>query len=172
MDPSGLKVLHDFDNAYPSGRWALKQGLSLVLYALSRWLPFLKPLSEDMYEENYRNTFTLLALDQLAGVKGIFGINDRVAAQFPNLRKDLESLGASTIRHWHAGVENPHWEPELNVPRSQWWFDQEYADAKRRPDANEWIVFHCDYPHLLPAYIRCLHELVFGKGSEEKANAQ
>ena len=162
-EPSRLKILHDFDNAYPSGRWALKRGLNLIMYALSRWLPFLKRLSMGIYMENYRNALTLLALNDLAGVRGVFGINDRVAAEFPNLRKDLDYLGASTVRHWHAGKDDPHWDPELNISRSQWWFDQEYAAGKRTPSADEWIVFHCDYPHLLPTYIRCLHELIFGR---------
>jgi hypothetical protein len=168
-DPSELKVLHDFDNAYPSGNWALKRGMRLILYAASRRLPFLKRFCRDIYNENYDNAFTLLALNDIAGVEGLFGINDRVAATFPNLRKELDSLGARTIRHWHAGLNNPHWEPELNIARSQWWFDQEYAAGKRTPSAGEWILFHCDYPQLLPAYIRCLHELLFGQARKKHA---
>jgi len=165
-NPFELKVLHDFDNAYPSGRWAFKKGFHLLLYAASRRLPFLKKYCADVYRENYDNAFTLLALNDLVGVRGIFGINDRVSAEFPNLRAELESLGGHTIRHWHAGLDNPHWDPELNISRQQWWFDQEYAAGKRRPSASEWILFHCDYPQLLPAYIKCLHELVFGSKTE------
>jgi hypothetical protein len=161
-NPSQLKILHDFDNAYPSGRWALKRGFRLLLYAFSRRLPFLKRYCGDIYQENYDNAFTLLALNDLVGVRGLFGINDRVAEQFPNLRTKLESLGARTLRHWHAGLDNPHWDPELRISREQWWFDQEYAAGKRTPTPDEWILFHCDYPQLLPSYINCLHELIFG----------
>lgn len=170
VNPSELKILHDFDNAYPSGRWAFKRGLRFILYALSRRLPFLKRFCADIYGENYDNAFTLLALNDLVGVKALFGINDRVAAEFPNLRGELESLGARTIRHWHAGIDNPHWDPELDISRSRWWFDQEYAAGKRTPSTGEWILFHCDYPHLLPAYIRCLHELIFGHEPETGRN--
>jgi hypothetical protein len=166
INPFELKILHDFDNAYPSGRWALKRGLRLVLYAFSRFLPFLKHFCSDIYRENYDNAFTLLALNDLVGVEGLFGINDRVAAEFLNLRKELGSLGARTIRHWHAGTDAPRWDPELDVSRRQWWFDQEYAAGKRTPSTDDWIVFHCDYPHLLPAYISCLHELVFGRQAD------
>lgn len=168
-NPSELRVLHDFDNAYPSGRWALRRGLDLIVYAFSRRLPFLRRLCENIYHENYDYAFTLVALNDLVGVRGLFGINDRVIEKYPNVRLELEALGARTIRHWHAGLDNPHWDPELDVSREQWWFDQEYAAGKRTPNATEWIVFHCDYPPLLPAYINCLHELIFGPKAEKAA---
>ena len=83
---------------------------------------------------------------------------------FPSLRKRLDELGARAVRHWHVSKDEVHWEPELGVPSSQWWFDQEYSRGARSPRPDEWLVFHCDYPYLLAYYIRCLYELEFGRG--------
>jgi hypothetical protein len=160
---SELKVLHDFDNPYISGKWALSRGVQLITYALSRKLSFLKRYCKEVYAESEDYSCTLCALDQLLGIKGIFGINDMVEKEFPSLRKKLTELEARTARHWHVSKEEVHWEPELNVPQTQWWFDQEYSSGKRSPRPEEWIVFHCDYPHLLSSYIRCLYQLKFGR---------
>jgi len=154
-----LKVLHDFDNPYLSGGYALKRGFQLILYALSRKMRFLRRFCKRIYEENVEYARTLNYLDQLLGIDSIFGINDRVQVVFPNLREELEGGGGRTVRHWHVSKDEVHWEPELNVPRSQWWYDREYSEGKRTTKSGEWIVFHCDYPYLLPAYIRCIHEL-------------
>jgi hypothetical protein len=163
MALSEAMVLHDFDNPYVSGTWALRRGLALIIYALSRKLTFLRRFCRGMYQENYAYAKTLLALDQLLGIQGVFGINDHVEKEFPGLSKMLAVRGARTVRHWHVSKDEVHWEPELNVPRTQWWFDQEYVQGQHSPKPDEWIVFHCDYPHLLPYYVRCLHELRFGR---------
>lgn len=160
---SELKVLHDFDNPYMSGKWALRRGIQLITYAVSRKLSFLKRYCREVYAESETYTYTLYALDHLLGIRGIFGINDAVETEFPGLRKKLSELGAPTVRHWHASKDEVHWEPELNVPRTQWWFDQEYSSGHRSPRPDEWLVFHCDYPHMLSPYIRCLYELEFGR---------
>jgi hypothetical protein len=161
---SNVQVLHDFDNAYVSGKYAFKRGIRLILYAVSRKLGFLGRFCKDVYEENYRYTFTLFALDRLLGIDSVFGINDRVEETFPGLRKKLDDAGARTVRHWHVSRDEVHWDPELKVPSSQWWMDQEYARGTRSPKPGEWLVFHCDYPYLLQAYIRCLYELRKGRG--------
>lgn len=153
------KVLHDFDNPCLSGTFALKRGLLLIVYALSRKLPILKRFCKSVYEENLDYSRTLNYLDQLLGIKSIFGINDHVSAKFPTFREELEREGASTVRHWHVSKDEVHWDPELDVPRSQWWFDKEYAAGRRGPSLGEWLVFHCDYPYLLPAYIHCIYQL-------------
>jgi hypothetical protein len=160
---SELKVVHDFDNPYMSGRWALRRGIQLITYALSRKISFLKRYCREVYAENEANSYTLYALDRLLGIRGIFGINDVVEKEFSGLRKRLGELGAPTVRHWHVSKDEVHWEPELGIPRTQWWFDQEYSCGIRSPKPDEWLVFHCDYPHLLPAYIQCLYELRFGR---------
>lgn len=161
VDLNGLKVLHDYDNPYISGKWAIKRGILLIVFAISRKIPFLRRFCANVYCEAYEYTFTLHALDQLLGISSIFGINDSVEAEFPGLRDKLNRMSAQVARHWHVSEEEVHWDPELNVPSSQWWFDQEYAQRKRSVDPKDWIVFHCDYPHLLSHYIRCIYALKF-----------
>jgi hypothetical protein len=167
VEEDQLNVLHDFDKPYLSGRWALKRSWLLFLYALSRRLAFLRPACRTVYLESYEYAWTLFRLDRLLGIESVFGINDDVSAVYPTLSTELASSGARVTRHWHVSPTEVHWD-SLDVPASQWWFDQEYAQGKRKgAKPSEWIVFHADYPHLLETYIKCLYELRFGSSQRK-----
>jgi hypothetical protein len=162
-----VRVLHDYDNPYPSGRWALERGLKLILYAASKKLPFLRRYCRSVYDECYEHMWTLHQIDSLLGIKSIFGINDDVVKAYPDLQPDvLRGHGLNAVRHWHRSSNEVHWHPELDVPQTNWWFDIQYACGQRKPQKDEWLVFHCDYPHLLPHYVRCLYELVAKRPDE------
>jgi len=165
-----LKIIHDFDDAYPSGRWALHRGWKLILYAMSKRLPFLKRYCKDVYLENYENARILCELDTLLGQTSRFGINTRVEPVFPQLRGELEALGAKVYKHWHVSKTDVRWDPPLpfEAPMSHWWFDQDYAAGKVDATADDMLTFHVDRPYLLPAYIDALYEIYFGKISNKE----
>jgi hypothetical protein len=154
-----LKVVHDFDNAFPSGRWALKRGLQLVLYALSRKIGFLKRFCEEVYCENYDYAITFRRLDMLLGINAFYGIHNRILPDHPQIKEELQKMGAH-VRDHHHDVNEVTYSPSLpfEVPRSQWWFDLEYSQGKRGVNPDEVIEFHCEHPYLLAHYIRCVYE--------------
>lgn len=151
-----LRILHDFDNPYPSGRWALKRGISLILYAISRWVPPLQRWCSEVYLENYEYAKTLAQLDVLLGIHSLFGINRRVIRIFPNLRRDLLGMDIkdeAIVDHWHVSAHEVHWHPTLIVPKEDWFFDQDWSKGRRILPSGQYAVFHADYPYLLSSYI-------------------
>ncbi|MHB2036981.1 MAG: hypothetical protein ACYCPW_09625 [Nitrososphaerales archaeon] len=168
VPPESLKVIHDFDDAYPSGNWAIKRGVKLIVYGLSKKLPFLRRYCKEIYLENYRNAEVLAKLDALLGITSRFGINTRVQPIFPQLGEELEALGANVHMHWHVSKVDVRWDPPLpfDTPMSHWWFDQDYAAGRKHATADDLLCFHVDRPYLLADYIRALHEVNFGRQRE------
>ena len=160
MSERTISVLHDFDNPYLSGRYALKRGLSLICFAASKKLRILRPLSKRLYRECYQYCLTLAKIDRLLGVESHFGIKDEVAREFPTLVTELEALGFQVHRHYHVSRQEVGWEPPLKVGQESWFFDQEYAGNGLIPDSLDWAVFHADYPSLIDAYIDFLSKSV------------
>ena len=163
-----MKILHDYDNAYPSGRWALRRGCQLVLYALSRKFSFLRRYCEDVYDECFQYAETLARLDNLLGIRSIFAFKDGAFSRkdFKRLSTVTELVSASgheMRKHWHVSKVEVHWEPELNIPRQDWWFDKNYAKQTVQRPKGDYAVFHADYPELLGHYIRFLSEMKAGK---------
>jgi len=156
---SRIRVLHDFDSSFLSGRYALKRGLKLVVFALSKWMPFLRPFVKDVYEESYRYCLTLAKLDKLVGVESVFGLRKEVEDRFPELRSSLQEMGFKVHGHSHLSKTDVIWDPPLDVASRYWFFDQKYATGEMQPtEETEWAVFHADYPHLLEHYIKFLCE--------------
>jgi len=154
------KVLHDFDSPFLSGRYALKRGLRLIIFALSKKLPFIKPIVKDVYAECYEYCLTLARLDRLAGVDSVFGLKKEIEDEFPDLKRRLEGMGFSVHTHIHLSKTNVVWDPPLAVDSKYWFFDQLYARGEIKADERtKWAVFHADYPHLFMHYVRFLKEL-------------
>jgi len=154
-----IKVVHDFDSPFLSGRYALRRGAKLILFAVSKILPFLRPFVNDIYDECYRNCLTLAMIDKLVGVKSIFGLRQDVETEFPDLRGQLESMDFDVRRHSHISTTEVTWDPPLDVEPEYWFFDQVYAAGKLKPSKNtKWAVFHADYPFLLSRYVEFLDE--------------
>ena len=77
---SDIDVLHDFDSPYLSGKYALRRGVQLVLYALSKKIRFFRRLTivKEVYEETESYAITLAKLSKITGIQAIFGINRNV----------------------------------------------------------------------------------------------
>ena len=159
-----IMVLHDFDNAFPSGTRSLRRSWKLSLYALSKKLPLLKRYSKDVRQENRDMAVTLAKLDALVGVVSRFGINTRVAPEFPELKDELRSLGAIVHDHWHVST-GKNWDVRRDPPLpftvdyEHRIFDQKYA-KERAVTPKDVLVFHADYPDFLPLYIDALYQLI------------
>jgi len=154
-----IRVLHDFDSPFLSGRYALRRGLRLMMFALSKKLPFLRPFVKDIYAECYSYCLTLARLDKLIGLKSAFGLKREVEKEFPGLRGMLEEMGFAVHEHAHLSKTNVVWDPPLDVDPQYWFFDQGYASGDLSPTKEtRWAVFHADYPHLLDVYIKFLAE--------------
>jgi len=133
--------------------------LKLIVFALSKKLPFLRPIAKDVYTECYEYCLTLARLDKLAGVKGIFGLRKDVEREFPELRGQLQEMGFVVHRHTHLSKTEVTWDPPLDVGSEYWFFDRDYAKGALEISENtEWAVFHADYPYLVSDYLRFLQE--------------
>jgi len=154
-----VHIIHDFDNPYLSGKYALRRGLALILFAASKKLPFFRSLAKHVYRECYDYCLTLAKLDRLVGVQSHFGIKDEVTREFPQLVSELQALGFQVHRHYHVSRENVGWDPPLDIDQRSWFFDQEYARNKMIPDSLDWAVFHADYPFLVDSYIDFLGKM-------------
>jgi len=148
-----LNVLHDFDNPHLSGKYALRRGGKLILYAISKKLPLLRRFVKDIYFETYGNCMTLAALDKLLGIESRFGLKDEVLEAFPELDKELANMGFAVHRHYHVSRDDVQWQPPLDVEKDAWFFDQQYNTSRNVGSHLKWAVFHADYPYLLPAYV-------------------
>jgi hypothetical protein len=158
-----IRVLHDFDSPFLSGTYALRRGLRLIMFALSKKLPFLRPFVKDIYAECYSYCLTLARLDKLMGLKSTFGLKQEVEKEFPDLRCVLEEMGFDVRRHVHISKAEVTWDPPLDVEPKYWFFDQAYATGRMKPSRDtKWAVFHADYPYLLDWYVRFLNEVVPG----------
>ncbi len=160
-----MNVLHDWDNPYRSGRWCIRRGVQLIIYALSKRIKILRKMSmvKEMYTELYNNAITLAKLDRLVKVHGIFGVKDSVVHEFPTIEEDINSLKLEYRRHIH--VDYPRavrwWEPPLSQREVTWRYDQKYRDHGRnipiKLKPGELPIFHVDYPNFIPLYIDWLY---------------
>lgn len=153
MSKEPIAILHDFDSPYLSGRYALRRGFELILFAMSKKLRILKPLADRVYRECYDYCLTLAKVDRLLGIESHFGIKPEVEKEFPTLVSELQALGLRIHKHYHVSRDQVGWDPPLEVDRESWFFDQQFARDGAIPDSIDWAVFHADYPFLVGAYI-------------------
>lgn len=102
----------------------------------------------------------LAKLDELVGLESHFGIKDEVLNAFPTLASEIRNHGFQVHRHFHFSKESVGWDPELDVQRESWFFDQLYSRDRNVPDTVSWVVFHADYPFLIGAYVDFLSQAV------------
>jgi hypothetical protein len=153
-----INILHDFDNPHISGKYALRRGVKLIIYAVSKKFPLLRRFAKDIYTETYYNCKTLAILDRLLGVRSAFGLKDEVLQAFPSLRSELSAMGFPVHRHYHISTEDVRWDPPLDVEKEAWFFDQEFSKNTTIKKGLKWAVFHADYPQLLSAYVNFLSQ--------------
>jgi hypothetical protein len=129
------------------------------VYALKRGLGIEASTNET---DDYLQT--LIRLFQIGGVIPIVGLNDEVEAVKPGLREKLEVQGIEVHRHSHIGENSdPNrrriWNPPLHQSQATWHYDQDYAMGRKpKIEAEDYPVFHADYPYLLSDAIRFIHE--------------
>jgi hypothetical protein len=162
---SDINILHDFDSPYLSGKYALRRGVQLVLYALSKKIRFFRKLTivKEVYNETWSYAITLAKLSKIAGIQAIFGINRNLNLINPEISSELEKYGAKVIEHWHDildGVSVSKWNPPITQRKKTWHYDIEFVCKgkkifKLKP--GEMAIFHVDYPYLLSHYINWLY---------------
>ena len=167
-----MNVLHDWDRVNRSGSWALRRGISLVVYAIAQKLPFLKGCHAIMMntlkidKEQIEYMETLIKLDMITGVIPIFGIRDEIRERHgERIDKLKEIYGVDIRRHIHIGKnKDPDrkrlWEPPLNkqTPNS-WHFEVNYMRGKKvELQPGELPIFHVDRANLISVYIDFLFE--------------
>lgn len=164
---SDFRVLHDWDKPYRSGRWCLRRGLKLILYALSRrFRPLMRlRVVKEIYNELYLYSLTLAKLDRLMEVQAVFGLNTTMIPSFPKAKEELEMLGADVRLHWHIDDLDPVvrlWDPPLHQTKETWHYDMD-TKAGKMPllKFNELPIWHVDYPNLISDYIEWLYKVKF-----------
>lgn len=178
--PEDMKILHDWDRTWISGKWAKNRGISLICYALSRKFPLLNRIkyfhenSESIRAEQLAYMETLIKLDKLCGVTSVFGIRDIIKERYGKKIDGLTALYDIDVRrHVHIGKNSdPNrtrtWEPYLYQPMENWSFDNRWINARKQGrklvvNPNMLAGFHVDYPHHLSYYIAYLYEVMEDK---------
>ena len=110
---------------------------------------------------------TLIKLNRIVGVHGIFGIRDQIKEKHGKAIEELQAkYGAEIRRHVHIGeIPDPErirtWDPPLTQSQGTWSFDIKWARGERvvlKP--GELAIFHVDRPHYLRHYIDYLFEMI------------
>ena len=162
-----MKVLHDWDRLELSGRWALRRGVSLLLYALARKFNFLNRIKyfrkniKAIEAEKLAYMKTLIKLNTICGVRQIYGIRDIIKEEYGDEINALNlKYGLDIRRHIHIGENSdPNrirmWIPPLyGQTRESWHFDTKFARGEKvvlKPEERP--IFHVDHPYYLASYI-------------------
>jgi len=164
-----IKILHDYDEPFLSGKYAISRGLKLIIYGICRYLGIRPKLVESIYNETRENADTIIKLDKLVGVTPIMGIRDVVQQYYPNLMTELKRYGVDVRTHIHIGeAPNPQrirtWEPIEGLEKitsNVWHYDKDHVLGKR-PLLNrgEIPVWHVDRPNWLNHYVDFLYEVL------------
>jgi len=166
-----LKVLHDWDHTFLPRSWALRRGISLVVYSLSIRIPFLNIFHAvlknklKIEKEKLEYMETLIKLDRIAGITPVFGIRDSVRERYGDRINKLQTrYNVDIRRHIHIGENSDPereriWDPPLTQSRETWSFDRLFLQGKKvilKP--GELPIFHVDQPRLIHVYIDYLFE--------------
>ena len=158
-----MRILHDWDD--PDLYWidAFKQGMKLLVYSACKLFHIRFSYIEDIYTQTDKYAETLVKLNSLVGVEGVFGIRDCVAEEKPNAVTYLKDSGQDVRKHIHILKKGPNrkrlWEPPLTQSMDTWHFDNDYYKGiKVKLKEGELPIFHVDRPSRLPTYIDFLYE--------------
>ncbi|MBA7491319.1 hypothetical protein ES702_01864 [subsurface metagenome] len=167
-----MKVLHDWDTLKIEGGWARSRGVSLLCYWFARRFTFLQKIRwlrrnfESVRAEQLRYMETLIKLNRIVGVHGIYGIRDQIKELHGKEIEELKAkYGAEIRRHVHIGKNSDPkrtrtWDPPLTQSPESWHFDLNWAKGKNvKLKPGELAIFHVDRPHYLRHYIDYLFEM-------------
>lgn len=170
-----MKILHDWDSSTISGRKALRRGISLVVYAISKVFPILNSVrriernNKALELERMDHMETLIKLDLLLGIDPIFGIMDEVFSKFYGMIWRLETIYDLDVRrHVHIGSPpDPDrlrtWDPPLSQSMKSWTFEKDYIEGRGELEPGDLPIFHVDNPENLRHYIDYLYVKKFGE---------
>ncbi len=166
---SAMKVLHDYDEPCLSGKYAIRRGLKLLLYGISRYLGLKPKMTEPIYNETRENADTIIKLDKLVGVTPIMGIRDKVQEYYPEIMTELEKYGVDVRTHIHIGKAPDvnrirTWEPIEGLEKitsNVWHYDKDHVLNKRpKLGDGEIPTWHIDRPNWLKYYVDFLYEIL------------
>ena len=156
-----MKVLFDWDSPNLSGKWAIRQGLYLIVYGALKFLGIGFPKEIANETDNYVST--ILKLNDMLGVEMVIGIRDPVKTAKAETVKKLRDKGYDVRRHVHIGENSdPNrqrlWEPPLNQTPHTWRYDVDYIAGKHvKLLPGELPIWHFDRPYHLKNYIDFLY---------------
>jgi len=170
---SNMKVLHDWDRLVIDGGWVKRRFISLLFYGLCAKFKFLRKIkylqenAEKLEAEQIEYMLTLIKLNQLCGVKPIFGIRDEIRERYDKEINELaEKHDLDVRRHIHIGKDTDPdrkrtWNPPLTQSRDTWHFGTSWVNGNPVPlKPNELPIFHVDRPQYLKHYIDYLYEIL------------
>ncbi len=168
-----MKILHNWDSLTIEGGWVRRRCISLLCYWFTRRFTFLQKIGwlrrnfENVRGEQLRYMETLIKLNRIVGVHGIFGIRDQIKKLHGKEIEELQAKYEIEIRrHVHiGGITDPErirkWEPPLTQSPETWHFDVDWAKGKKVVlKTGELAIFHVDRPHYLHHYIDYLFEMI------------
>lgn len=164
-----MRVLHDYDEPHLSAKYAIRRGLKLLLYGMSKYLGFKPKITEAVYEETRENADTLIKIDKLVGITPIMGIRDKIQEYYPNIMSELEEYGVDVRTHIHIGEA-----PDINrirtwipieglekITSNVWHYDKDHVLNKRpKLGEGEIPIWHVDRPNWLKYYVDFLYEVL------------
>lgn len=175
-----VSVLHDMDLSSWDTLAAIKRGIKLIIYAISRIFRVRFSFVEDIYLEARKNADIIIKLDKLVGVESIIGINTDVLRDHPNIMKELREFCPDVREHIHIGDKNyrplgwrkfsdPNrkrlWIPPLDQPKETWHYDLDYEKGTLPLlKEGQLPIFHIDSMNSLSNYINFLYWLLIENG--------
>jgi hypothetical protein len=133
------------------------------MYSVCKFFHIRIKYVEDIYTQTDKYVETLVKLNSLVGVEGVFGIRDCVAEEKRLTISYLKNSGQDVRRHIHVLKKGPNrkrlWEPPLNQSMDTWHFDSDYHNGVEvKLKEGELPVFHVDLPYRLSTYIDYLYK--------------
>ena len=156
-----MKVLFDWDNPNLSGKWAIRQGIYLIVYGVLKFLGVNFPREIANETDDYAST--ILKLNDMLGVETVIGIRDPVKAAKTRTVEKMVEAGCDVRRHIHIGKNSdPNrqrlWEPLLKQTPHTWHYDIDYVAGKpMNLLPGELPLWHFDRPYHLKNYIDFLY---------------
>ncbi len=175
-----MRVLHDMDVPHWVTLRALKRGVKLVIFAISKMLGIRIRIVDDIYEEVRENVDVMIKLDKLVGVTSIMGIKREILDTYPNIMEDLKEYDIDVREHIHIGdkkyrpfgwrkYSDPNrkrlWIPPLDQPKETWNYDSDYILGKRKLlKSGQLPLWHVDGMGYLKHYIIFLYWILVEGG--------
>jgi len=157
-----ITIIHDWDFPLYKPSTCLKTSLWLLGYFfLGRFKRYRNRMPETLLKQKLSYMQALIQIDQLYGVKPVWGITDQVLQAFPEAVKLLEQNGQEIRYHYHNKQKQQgkgRWLPSLQVEPENMIYDRLYMQGKTELPESTTVVWHVDHIYNLPWYIKFLEK--------------